>query len=128
MRTNHIFSVACPVLQYFYHIISKRHDFREKVTEHEMCVSILSTNFGKRLVILFIQNCSCSYCAFSAKSCRQCLSITVILNSRSVKGLSVETVARNKSCKILFVEIFNNFRLLQIQNISNRLKIGNKIN
>jgi len=36
-------SVACPDLQYFPTLSHKRNDFREKVTEHKMCVLIFST-------------------------------------------------------------------------------------
>jgi hypothetical protein len=39
-----------------YHIFStlfhKRHDFREKVIEHKMCVLIFSTNFSETFLIL----------------------------------------------------------------------------
>ena len=38
-------SVACPALQYFSTLSHKRHDFREKVTEHKMCVLIFCTTF-----------------------------------------------------------------------------------
>ena len=36
-------SVACQLVQYFSTLSHKRHDFREKVTEHEICVLIFST-------------------------------------------------------------------------------------
>ena len=38
-------SVVCPALQYFSTLSHKLHDFREKVTEHKMCVLIFSTTF-----------------------------------------------------------------------------------
>ena len=34
--------MACPVLQYFSALSHKRHDFRNKVIDHNMCVSSLS--------------------------------------------------------------------------------------
>jgi hypothetical protein len=37
--------VACPALHYFSTLSHKRGDFREKVTEHKMCVLIFSTTF-----------------------------------------------------------------------------------
>jgi len=37
-------SVACPAL-HFFTLSHKRHEYRKKVTEHKMCVLILSTNF-----------------------------------------------------------------------------------
>jgi hypothetical protein len=38
-------SVACPAVQYSSTLSPKRHDFRENVTEHKMCVVIFSTTF-----------------------------------------------------------------------------------
>jgi predicted transcriptional regulator len=38
-------SVASPTLPYFSILSRKRHDFREKVTEHKICVLIFSTTF-----------------------------------------------------------------------------------
>jgi hypothetical protein len=40
-----ISSVICPAVQYFSTLSHKRHDFREKAIEHEMCVLIFSTPF-----------------------------------------------------------------------------------
>ena len=45
-RTRHvILSVAPQVLQHFYTLYHKRHDFRKNVTEHKMCVLIFPTTF-----------------------------------------------------------------------------------
>ena len=42
-------SVVCPALQYFSTLSNKRHDFRMKVTEYEMCVLIFSTSFVRNI-------------------------------------------------------------------------------
>ena len=38
-------TVAFPVVSYVFSLSHKQHDFREKVTEHKMCVLIFSTTF-----------------------------------------------------------------------------------
>jgi hypothetical protein len=45
-------SVTCPAVHYFSTLSHKRHDFREKVIEHKMCVLIVSTNLSKTFFIL----------------------------------------------------------------------------
>jgi hypothetical protein len=45
MRRIIILSVDFMAVRYFSTFSHKQHDFREKVTEHEMCVLILSTTF-----------------------------------------------------------------------------------
>ena len=40
-----ISSVVCPAIQHFSTLSHKRHDCRNKVTEHKMCALIFSTNF-----------------------------------------------------------------------------------
>ena len=64
---------------------------------------------------------------FSEVLSLECLWIIGILNSRSVEGLSVETVARNRSCKILFFDIFNNFRLFRSRTSQIELTLAIKL-
>jgi hypothetical protein len=45
-------SVACPALQYFSTLSHKRHDFRNKVINHDMCVSSLSVVLCQLFLIL----------------------------------------------------------------------------
>ena len=45
-------SVACPVLQYFSTLSHARQDFRRKVTEHKIRVSIFSTHLSETFLIL----------------------------------------------------------------------------
>ena len=44
--------VAHPSLQYFSTLSPKRHDFREKVIEHKMCVLIFSTTLSETFLII----------------------------------------------------------------------------
>jgi hypothetical protein len=44
-RMRHIFTVACPAVQYFSTLSQERHDFRKTVTENKMCVLTFSTTF-----------------------------------------------------------------------------------
>ena len=52
MRRVILPSVACPALPYFTTLSHKQHDFREKVTEYEMCVLVFSTNLSGTFFIL----------------------------------------------------------------------------
>jgi len=44
--------VACPVLQYFSTLSHKRHDFRRKFLQPDMCVSILRSNLSETFLII----------------------------------------------------------------------------
>jgi hypothetical protein len=43
---------ACPYLQYFSTLSHNRHDFREKIIERTVCVSIVSTDLSETFLIL----------------------------------------------------------------------------
>jgi hypothetical protein len=45
-------SVARPALQYFFTLSHKRHDFREEVIEHKMCVLVFPTGLSGIFLIL----------------------------------------------------------------------------
>ena len=51
MRMRHIISssVACPSVQYFSTLPHKRHNLRDKVTEHKMCVLVFVYNFCRNI-------------------------------------------------------------------------------
>jgi hypothetical protein len=52
MRLIILLCVVCLVVPYFSALSHKRHDFREKVIEHKMCVLILSTTLSEAFLIL----------------------------------------------------------------------------
>ena len=68
-------AVVRPAVQYSFHIISQKHDFRKKVTEHKMCVLIFSTTFvwnisrSKKKWARYDQKCV-SVCMYSTGYCR----------------------------------------------------------
>jgi hypothetical protein len=49
MRRIILPSVACLALPYFSSLSHKRHDFREKIIEHKMCVLIFCTTFVRNI-------------------------------------------------------------------------------
>jgi len=54
MHVRHILIFALPrSTKYFPTLSHKRYDFREKVTEHKICVSILFTNMSETFLILW---------------------------------------------------------------------------
>ena len=48
-NTRMLPSVDCPAVPYFSTLSHKLNDFREKVTEHKMCVLTFSTSFVKHI-------------------------------------------------------------------------------
>jgi len=52
MRMRHIVICGLSDLSYFATLSPKRHDFRKKVIEHNMCVMVVSTNLSQTFLIL----------------------------------------------------------------------------
>jgi hypothetical protein len=52
MRVRHIVVCGLPRFTTFSAFAHKRHDFRKKVTEHKMCVLILSIKLAETFLIL----------------------------------------------------------------------------
>jgi len=51
-RALFYFTVACPAIRHFSTLPHKRHDFRENVIEHKICVFIFSTTLSETMLIL----------------------------------------------------------------------------
>jgi hypothetical protein len=99
MRRIALSSVASLVLPHFSTVSHKRHDFREKVTEHNVPVLTFSTN-----IVCDI----CCYKTHSARYCHNCVSVFMQSTRYSCQILMKPEFSR---------QIFKNTRILNLMKI-----------
>ena len=104
-------SVACPALQYFSTLSHKRHDFRQKVTEHKMWVLVLCTTFVWNISYSEKNLAECdhkcvSVCCMYSAGCYSCQVVMQLGFSRQIfkkirkYKISWESVQWERSCSM----------------------------
>ena len=95
---------ACPSLQRFPTLSHKRHDCKKKVTEHKICVLILSTSFGRNI-------------SYSQKT-----------SGRYHKCTSVSTSSKRYACRTLIkLQYSRQFESTQISNFMKTRPVGTEL-